>query len=295
MNKNIHPLVCFGEVLWDIRPSGTQPGGAPMNVAYHLQQLQKNPAIITKTGNDSEGRRLLELFTLKNINTGHIQTDLQYPTGKVYGTQDPKGDMSYDIVQPSAWDFIEWHEAFTDLMANATYFVYGSLAARNIRSRKTLFELLEVAPRKVFDINLRAPHYEKNVLLDLLKKADLLKMNEDELALTAPWFCTYTDPQDQVRSISEQLGLTLFVVTRGGDGAILYRDGEIFSHPGIKVNVADTVGSGDAFLAALLAGLMDQDPPGLILENAVKLGSFVATQKGGMPDYDVEQVKAIAS
>lgn len=293
MNKINHPVVCFGEVLWDILPSGTQPGGAPMNVAYHLQQLQKDPAIITKIGDDNEGRRLLDLFASKHINTEFIQTDQLYPTGKVYGTQDAKGDMTYEIVQPAAWDFIEWQDAFAGLLGASEYFVYGSLAARNIQSSAALFKLLEAAPQKVLDINLRAPHFKKNILLDLMKKADLLKMNEEELALTAPWFCTYTNAEDQIKAMSEQLGLSLFVVTKGGNGAVLFKGGEMFSHPGIKVKVADTVGSGDAFLAALLAGLLDKKPADVILDTAVRLGSFVATQKGGMPEYDLQQVADI--
>jgi fructokinase len=283
-------VVCFGEVLWDILPTGTVAGGAPVNVAYHLHQQKKEPAIITKIGNDAAGKALLELFQQKEIPTSYFQTDAQYETGKVYAKQDAKGDMTYDIVSPVAWDFIDREERFRDLLADATYFVYGSLATRNEHSRNTLFTLLESAPQKVLDINLRAPHYEKNNLLALINKADLLKMNLEELDLVANWFCPHQRTEDKMKAIIEKTGLSVFVVTKAGDGATLYMNEEFYDHPGFKVKVADTVGSGDAFLAGLLASIMDHSSPEEALDYASRLGSFIATQNGGMPDYDLKDI-----
>ncbi len=284
--ENMTPeIICFGEVLWDILPAGAVAGGAPMNVAYHLHQQKKYPALITKIGDDAEGKRLLDLFHKKVISTAYFQIDDKYETGKVFAKQDSKGDMTYDIISPVAWDFIDWQDRFGDLMNQAKYFVYGSLAARNEHSRKTLFRLLELAPQKVLDINLRTPHFQKNNLLDLMNKADLLKMNLEELDLVSGWFSQHTTVEDKMKAMIEKLGLSIFVVTKAGDGATLYMNEQFYNHPGFKVKVADTVGSGDAFLAALLVSIIDKVSPEKALEFASQLGSFIATQTGGMPDY----------
>lgn len=290
MKNSKHEVVCFGEVLWDILPTGAVAGGAPMNVAYHLHQQKIKPAVITKIGDDEAGKKLLELFHKKEISTEYFQTDSKYKTGEVNAKQDAKGDMTYDIISPVAWDFIDWQNNFNELMASAKYFVYGSLASRNDHSRKTLFKLLELAPQKVFDINLRAPHYEKNNLINLLQKTDLLKMNLEELDYVGGWFCNHTSVEDKMKAIIEKLNLSVFVVTKAGDGATLYMNEQFYNHTGYKVKVADTVGSGDAFLAGLLASIINKASPEEALEHAARLGSFIAMQNGGMHDYDLKDV-----
>src|SRR5258706_7721080 len=126
-----HPVVCFGEILWDILPSGAVPGGAPMNVAYHLQKLDKNPALITRIGNDAEGQQLMKIFSGYDVCTDFFQVDNKYETGKVFANPNEYNEVIYDIVKPVAWDFIVWDDSLSDLVTNAEYFVYGSLAARN--------------------------------------------------------------------------------------------------------------------------------------------------------------------
>ncbi|MES2774843.1 MAG: carbohydrate kinase [Bacteroidota bacterium] len=285
-----HQVVCFGEVLWDILPSGAVPGGAPMNVAYHLQKLQKNPALITRVGVDERGQALMNVFTGQNVCTDYFQVDDRHETGKVYARADEYHEMVYEIVKPVAWDFIEWDDALADLVANAGFFVFGSLAARNKPSKETLFRLLETAKNKVLDINLRAPHYNRRIVEQLLRKADFVKMNLAELELITGWFSNYTSVEDRLQSIRDKFSLTKMVVTMGGNGALLYMDGHITRHPGFKVTVADTVGSGDAFLAGLLSQLLDGADHETALEFASGLGAFIATQRGGCPDYSMDSV-----
>jgi fructokinase len=159
-----HQVVCFGEVLWDILPTGAVPGGAPMNVAYHLQKLNRNPALITRIGIDKNGQDLMNIFSQQGVCTDFFQVDNEYETGKVYANPDEQNEVVYDIVKPVAWDFIEWDDAFAGLLENADLFVFGSLAARNKVSRDTLFQLLEIAKNKVLDINLRNSYYKKLIL-----------------------------------------------------------------------------------------------------------------------------------
>jgi fructokinase len=287
---NRHKVVCFGEVLWDILPSGAVPGGAPMNVAYHLHKQQKNPAVITSIGIDEKGEQLINIFSGYGVCTDFFQVDYDHETGKVYAQPNEYNEVVYDIIMPVAWDFIVWEDSFGDLVSNAEFFVYGSLAARNPVSKKTLFQLLEASKNKVLDINLRAPHFNRRIVEELLAKADFLKLNLAELELITGWFSNYTSIEDRVQSIMEKFKISNMVVTMGSDGALLYFNGNEYKHKGYKVNVVDTVGSGDAFLAGLIAKLLDNASPIDALEFASGLGAFIASCTGPCPKYDVEEI-----
>ena len=264
-----------------------------MNVAYHLQKLNKNPALITRIGIDDKGQQLMKIFSGQDICTDFFQVDNKYETGKVFANPNEYNEVVYDIVKPVAWDFIGWDDAFTELVSNAEFFVFGSLAARNKVSKDTLFKLLETAKNRVLDINLRAPHYNRRIVEQLLRKANFVKMNLAELELITGWFSNYTSVEDRVKSIGDKFKLSNMVVTMGGDGALLLMNGEITKHPGFKVDVVDTVGSGDAFLAGLLSQLLDNASSEASLEFASGLGAFIATQTGACPGYEVEEIKEL--
>ena len=288
--NNDHKVVCFGEVLWDILPSGAVPGGAPMNVAYHLHKQQKNPALITSIGIDEKGEHLVKIFSDYGICTDFFQVDYEHETGKVFAQPNEHNEVVYDIVKPVAWDYIKWEDDFENLVSNANYFVFGSLASRNNVSKKTLFQLLEYAENKVLDINLRAPHFNRRIVEELMSKADFLKLNLAELELITGWFSKHTSIEDRVRSITDKFKIQNMVVTMGGDGAVLYYNGNEYVQKGYKVDVVDTVGSGDAFLAGLLARLLDNASPVNALEFASGLGAFIAMQKGACPVYNVDEI-----
>ncbi len=290
LKNNNRPVVCYGEVLWDILPAGAEPGGAPMNVAYHLHKQGLNPALITRIGVDEEGKKLLDIFNDFGVNTAYFQLDYDQPTGKVFAEPNEQNEVVYDIVKPVAWDFIEYSDELSALTKNATYFIFGSLAARSKTSRETLFSLLEVANTKVLDINLRAPHYDKKIVRALLSKADFVKMNLAELELITGWFSKYSSLDDRMKNIMDQFSIRNLVVTMGGDGAVICMEGKIHRHSGFKVDVVDTVGSGDAFLAGLLSRLLDNASPEEALDFASRLGAFIATQRGACPAYDASAV-----
>jgi fructokinase len=290
-NINKHRVVCFGEILWDILPSGAVPGGAPMNVAYHLYKQKLNPALITKIGIDDEGKKLVDIFSNNGVCTDYFQVDYEYETGKVYATPNVRNEVSYNIAMPVAWDFIQQEDGLKELVDAADVFVFGSLAARNKVSYDTLFSLLEIAKNKVLDINLRAPHFNKQVVKDLLEKADFVKMNQDELELITGWFADFSSTEDRMKSLAERFSISNMVVTMGGDGAILLMDGEMVTHKGFKVDVEDTVGSGDAFLAGLLSKLLNNTEPKEALDFASRLGAFIATQRGGCPEYKIQDIE----
>jgi len=286
-------VVCFGEVLWDVLPTGAVPGGAPVNVAYHLQKLSKNAGVISRIGNDKNGDDLVKIFSDFGVNTQYFQVDQKYNTGLVYANSNNKNEVVYDIVMPSAWDFIELNDASVNLAASADYFVFGSLAARQPVSQATLLALLEVANKKVLDINLRPPHFKKDLLELLLHKADILKLNESELDIISGWENDAANVYQKIDGIKQKYSVDEVIVTLGEDGAIFSNTSGTFTHPGFKVTVADTVGSGDAFLAGLIAGFIDGQAPEVALNFASGLGAFIASQHGACPTYVLSQVDAL--
>jgi len=286
-------VVCFGEILWDVLGDREMPGGAPMNVAYHLHKLGEMPTLLTRVGKDIRGDKLVDLLHAHHMNTDYIQSDKEIPTGVVYATAGPGGEMHYDIVQPAAWDNIQPEVAAEKLVAESDFFVFGSLAARSQQSRSTLFRLLEIAPHKVLDINLRPPHFERRLIEELLHKADTVKMNHAELELIAGWFATYERTEDRMQLIRDRFNVASVITTMGGEGAMMNFEGNHFAHPGFRVTVADTIGSGDAFLAGLLAQIIKGSPPDLALLFASALGALVTSRPGGWPAYSTEEIAAI--
>jgi len=288
-----HPVVCFGEILWDVLPTNTVPGGAPMNVAYHLQKLGMQPGLITRVGLDSYGKRLIQLMEKHGISTDHFQMDFELDTGRVIATPGEGGAVHYDFCQPVAWDNIQWDDQFMSLVGKAAYFVYGSLAARSEASRKVLSRLLEIAPFRVFDINLRPPHYSREVLEQLLSGVNLLKMNLDELELLTGWFSGYPQEADRIRALQDRFRIPSIVVTKGSKGAVMLMNGTFYSHPGLPVEVADTVGSGDAFLAGLIFQISHGTSPPAAMEFACAMGSLVASYSGPCPAYEIGEIRLL--
>lgn len=285
-----HEVVCFGEVLWDILPTGALPGGAPMNVAYHLKKLGTNPALITKIGIDDHGEKLVNLLSESGVNTEYFQVDYDHSTGLVYAKPNEHNEVVYDIIYPVAWDFIQWDKEFIDLMAGAEFFIYGSLTSRNKVSRDTLYQLIDIAKTKVLDINLRPPNYHRSQIEYLLPTADILKMNIAELELITGWFSHFTNSVDRIKLVQDQFNIETIIVTMGGNGALVNDTGTIYHHAGYNVQVADTIGSGDAFLAGFIHKLSKGSSVQNALEFASGMGAFVATCSGACPQYDMSQI-----
>lgn len=285
--------VCFGEVLWDRLPTGDKPGGAPMNVAYHLQKAGLATAMISRVGRDERGEQLLAVLAQNGLATDFIQQDEVHQTGIVNATLHESNEVTYEIVHPVAWDFIALEDGLLDLVNKARFFVYGSLAARDTTTSDTLWQLVQVANTRVVDINLRPPHFTKEMVEKLLHSADILKLNEHELPLIAGWFSDAAGDEAQVRFLHDRFSIETLIVTRGGDGAMVFSHDTLYRHPGYPVTVADTVGSGDAFLAGFLAKTNEGQPIPERLQFANALGAFIASKEGACPPYRVEEVAAL--
>jgi fructokinase len=286
-------IICFGEVLWDMLPSGKLPGGAPMNVAFHLRTQGLDSAIISRIGTDDLGNELLDFMQGVGLDTSLVQRGTNHLTGVVKVNMDDKNEVTYKIVQPVAWDYIQLEEEAIRAVEQADCFVFGSLAARNQGTRDTLYELIEHARFKVFDVNLREPYYSKEIVETLLHKANMVKMNAHELAMITAWHDVLTDEKTAIRNLSERFDVPTVCVTRGGSGAILLKNGEFYESKGFEVNVSDTIGSGDSFLAALIKGILLDEPPAGSIEMACAVGSLVATHRGATPIITKEQIDAL--
>ena len=282
--------VCFGEVLWDVFPEGKRIGGAPLNVALHLNNLGIDPLMISKIGNDSDGKEILNYLSEKNVSARGIQTDTEFPTGTVR-VQLRNGIPTYAIVESVAWDKIERNEAIEKEVQEADFFVFGSLAARDAVSRETLIKLLDKAAYTVFDVNLRTPYYTYEGLDILLSKANFLKCNEEEMGeISTALGCQEVGLKAQMKFMSSKCGADTVCVTRGSEGAILYHQGTWFSHSGFTVKVDDTVGAGDSFLATLLVALHSGEAPQKALAKACAMGSLVASKAGANPTITHEEL-----
>lgn len=280
------PAICYGEILWDMLPDGPQPGGAPLNVAYHLSNLGVGVSIISRVGNDSKGDRLEALLDEWRIKKHMLQRDIIHPTSEVIASMNNSNEVSYEIVYPVAWDFISQVDKIKQQLQSSTYLIYGSLASRNNVSRDTLLEVLECDAIRVFDINLRPPFIKRDLLETLLFKANIVKFNQAELEMVQMFFGgSFANEASQIKFIQERFDIPEIVVTKGEFGAAYYKQNEVYHAWGTEVKVKDTIGSGDAFLAAFIANHYLKNEPQTIINNAVAMGAFIATKKGGCPDY----------
>ena len=286
-------VVCFGEILWDFLPGGAVPGGAPMNVAYHLKKLGLQPQVVTRVGKDELGAALISIMESNRIDVSFFQVDKQLATGTVKARIGENNEVHYEIVEPVAWDNIQWEDGLGSAMNEAHSLVFGSLASRNEASRNTLFRLLERARHKILDINLRPPHYNRAFVEQLLPEADLLKLNAAELELLSSWYGSYADDRERLQVLQDRFSIPAIVVTKGENGALFNNRGVISEHPGFQVTVADTVGSGDAFLAGLIFKLFEGVPTDDVLAFASALGALVASHTGACPQYEVPDINKL--
>ncbi|MEP5254205.1 MAG: carbohydrate kinase [Winogradskyella arenosi] len=285
-------IVCFGEVLWDVFPTHKKIGGAPLNVALRLQSLDNNVTIITRIGADTKGTEIANFIKDHGVNTENIQIDDTLETGAVDVILDQTGSATYTINHNRAWDNLQVTDTALQATKQADAFIFGSLVARDVTSRTTLFKLLEVANYKILDINLRAPHYTNAVLKELMAVADFIKFNDDEIfEIAESMHFKSEDLEETIRFIAKQTGTANICVTKGSHGAILYYNETFYHNKGYRVKVADTVGAGDSFLAAITNKLLKKNSPQEALDFACAMGALVASSEGANPKISQQDIE----
>lgn len=293
MDNNKSYAVCFGEVLWDIFPTASRAGGAPFNVAYNLDKMGIEVQMISKVGNDKLGNELLNQIKNWNISTDFIQIDNEKPTGTVIANFDEHGEAHYDIVENVAWDHIKITQEQKDLIQNSEAFVFGSLIARNEVSKNTLLKLIELSKFRVFDVNFRPPFIDFDLIKILLQKANLVKMNKAELRTIIEFLGEdYIDEDYSIRHIQKHFDLNEIVLTKGSKGARYFVGDKSYNFSAVSIEINDTVGSGDSFLAGFLSKRIQGKLPEEIMKQAVSLGAFITSKSGACPDYTYEEFKS---
>lgn len=287
-------ILCYGEVLWDMLPTGSKAGGAPMNVALHLHKIGAEVGLVAKVGDDNLGRELISFLKEFGLTTSMVHLDTQLPTSQVMVQLDENKNASYEICENVAWDNIQLTDTILNYARSAGVIVYGTLASRFNTSRKTLLFLLEnSAALKVLDVNLRPPYDRKEIVEELLYTCDIAKVNEEELSLIASWHNIEGDDEELLRWLARQYRCETVCVTKGAQGADLFMLDMYVSHPGFKIELADSVGAGDAFLGGLVSSIISGKLPREAIAYASAVGAFVASKEGATPDYSPKEIEAI--
>jgi fructokinase len=303
-------ILGIGELLWDNFPAEAGSprvpipgnssigllGGAPANFAVMAGRLGSHAAILSRIGRDDPGRKAIEMLVPLPVDEGHLQIDPQHETGQVSVCL-TGGQPEFNIHQPAAWDFLELSSEWVQLAERADAICFGTLAQRSPQSRQTIQELVAQTSStsiRVFDVNLRPPFYSAETVEESLELATVFKMSQSELPLVLALVglgAQDDDPAPEVevsrrgaaRLLAEFPSLTLVAITCGSQGSLLVTRDRWHQHPGIPVRVADAVGAGDAFTAALVHYLLRGADLPVLNEAGNRWGSWLASQPGGMP------------
>jgi fructokinase len=278
-------VIGLGEILWDVFPEGKKLGGAPLNFSHHCAQLGAEAYPVSAVGADADGMEIRQILAAKNLPDLHVQTDPAHPTGRVNVTL-KDGKPTYEILRDVAWDYIRVDENLRNFAARADAACFGSLAQRNSASREAIHAFLDaMRPEalRIFDINLRQDFYNREIIESSLRRANILKLSDEELPVLAAMFDLPGDASAQLHRLRELFDLRLVAYTRGGSGSLLLNASETSDHPGLPTEVIDTVGAGDSFTATLCTGLLQNLPLAEINTRANRVAAFVCSQAGATP------------
>jgi len=286
-NEDSFALVGLGEILWDMLPTGKQLGGAPANFAYHAQALGSKGIVVSCIGDDELGKEILSQLGGLGLDCGYIAVDKAHRTGTVTVKLDAKGVPDFTIHENVAWDFIPLDAGLLELAARADAVCFGALCQRSDVSRDTVRRFLkETKPDclRIFDINIRQSYYSKDIVGAMLDTSNILKLNDDELPLVAELLDIKGSESEILAELVARYRLRLVVLTKGAEGSRLYGpDGDSVCEGIPPEKIADTVGAGDAFTAAVAVGLLKSDGLEQINAHANRVASFVCSQNGATP------------
>lgn len=298
MSDKNYVTIGLGELLWDMFPEGKQLGGAPANFAYMTRLLGDEGIVASRVGTDALGRAAGRRLARLGLRASYLQLDSTYPTGTVKVAVDPTGQPTFEIAESVAWDFFEWTPEWQALAERADAVCFGSLAQRCPRSRATIrafLGALRPGAIRVLDVNLRQSFYTAETLSESAKLAHIVKVNSDELPVVAE-LLSIPFIYDEARAahwLRDTFDLKLVCITRGPKGSLVVGKDETSEHPGFRVHVADTVGAGDAFTAALVYHYLRHASVSTLNEAANRMGAWVSTETGATPARDEFHLKKV--
>jgi len=289
-------ILGVGEALWDMLPAGPMLGGAPCNFAFHCNQLGHRAAILSRIGADPLGQTLRQELRRLRVSDALVQADPVHPTGTVFVHLDAYGKPSYTISEEVAWDYID--NAPTNDLSSVQVICFGTLAQRHEVSRNSILSLLRqsradgVARIHIFDVNLRQRFYSERLLDASLRLSDWVKVNEEELEVLADLFeLQGHSVESRIAELRSRYDLKLACMTRGERGCLVQTASENVDVNGIEVQVADTVGAGDAFTAALATMQLEGKSIAASARFANRYAAKVAASVGGTPAIDRKSIE----
>ncbi|WP_392391926.1 carbohydrate kinase family protein [Parabacteroides acidifaciens] len=286
-SNNKKPVVVgIGELLWDMLPTGKKAGGAPINFVYHASRLGAEGYAISAVGDDELGHEILK--ELDNNSIQYLIEKVPYPTGTVQVTLQ-NGIPDYVINERVAWDHLSPTSNAIDLAERADAICFGTLGQRSAQSRETIQAILSFAPDEAyrcFDINLRQHYYTKELIEESLYLANVFKINDAELAVLRDMFRLEGTDKEVAKWFIERYNLRMLVLTAGASYSTIYTVKEESTLQTPEVQVADTVGAGDAFSGALIISLLKGASLKEAHEFAVKTAAYVCTKEGAWPAYE---------
>ena len=291
-------IVSFGEVLWDILPSTEHLGGAPFNFAWHAHNLGHEVCFISAVGNDQRGSQALEQMADLGLSTRFVRRVADYPTGTVTVALDSLELPQYVIHRPAAYDFPALGPAEFDALLNPApdWIYFGTLQQTSASANNLLLKLMAAAPaaRYFYDVNLRIDCFTPELVRSLARHAHVLKLNEQEIPVLREISGLQGDSLEQFcRNCLRTFQLSAVCITLGAKGCALLLNNEYLEAPGFPVKVADTIGAGDAFSAALLHGISAGWTAARIAEFANRIGALVASRPGGTPKWTMAEAMAL--
>ena len=285
MKKNKPIVVGIGELLWDVLPTGKRAGGAPINFVYHATQLGAEGYAISAVGNDVSGTEIIQELDKSGIN--HLLGSVEYPTGSVM-VELKEGIPTYTIIEGVAWDHIPLTQEAIDVVKKADAICFGTLSLRSPESRATVLSLLNYLPEdtlRFFDINIRQSYYSKDLIETLLHKANVFKINHEELVLLRGMCDLEGSDEEACRKLLRKYNLKYVILTAGCDFSSIYSQDDQSTIPTPKVEVADTVGAGDSFSGAFIYSILTGKSLREAHQAAVETAAFVCTREGAWPEY----------
>ena len=287
-------VVGIGELLWDLFPDGPRLGGAPFNVVANLRRFGHPAAFVTAVGDDDLGREALAGADRLGVERTFISVAPDLPTGTVSVTPDPVEGHRFTIGSPAAYEWLGDGDALVSRLAAwaPDALVYGTLAQRFAGVRDVTHRVAtEIRPSyRLYDVNLREGGWTAELVRELLSDATIVKVNESEGGVLGDLLAADASPAALATVLATRHGVSTVCITRGGDGATLVVDGRRYDVDGIRVDVVDTVGAGDAFAAALLHGILSGTPPDETLATANRVGAAVASRPGALPPWSADEL-----
>ena len=290
-------LVVVGEILWDVFAEEERLGGAPFNFAVQASRLGYDVTFVSAVGDDVRGRRALTEAGEVGLSTETIAVTGEHPTGWVSVFVGERGSPDYTLHRPAAYDAAALdNQALSAIVAQKpSWICFGTLHSMDSRARQLTRQLIEANPaaQRLYDVNLRKDSYEPDLVAAYLETADVVKVNEDEAVQLGNWFDLAKDAPAFCRDAAERFGCRTVCVTLGPRGCCLLHGGSLVEAPGYAVEVADTVGAGDAFTAGLLHGIDQGWPVDRIADFANRVGALVAGRNGALPSWSLEELDAL--